>query len=57
MFYLKGDEGLSEAEKDLKSLKEQLHDDQPVGPLIGKCRTLDQVMNIFSLKTFLQFLN
>lgn len=37
-----GDEGLSEAEKDLKNLKEQLHDDQPVGPLIGKCRTLDQ---------------
>ncbi|KAH9311210.1 hypothetical protein KI387_026245, partial [Taxus chinensis] len=37
-----GDDGLSEAEKDLKNLKEQLRDDQPVGPLIGKCRTLDQ---------------
>ncbi|OAY35955.1 RNA cytidine acetyltransferase 2 [Manihot esculenta] len=29
-------EGLSEAERDLKNLKEQLHDDFPVGPLIKK---------------------
>ncbi|XP_058111016.1 RNA cytidine acetyltransferase 2-like [Magnolia sinica] len=35
-------EGLSETEWDLKNLKEQLHDDFPVGPLIGKCCTLDQ---------------
>lgn len=36
-------EGLSEADKDLKDLKDQLSDDFPVGPLIKKCRTLDQV--------------
>ncbi|KAJ4715525.1 RNA cytidine acetyltransferase [Melia azedarach] len=35
-------EGLSEAERDLKDLKEQLNDDFPVGPLIKKCSTLDQ---------------
>eukprot|EP00268_Persea_americana_P066419 TRINITY_DN9034_c1_g1_i1.p1 TRINITY_DN9034_c1_g1~~TRINITY_DN9034_c1_g1_i1.p1 ORF type:complete len:1032 (+),score=211.38 TRINITY_DN9034_c1_g1_i1:177-3272(+) len=35
-------EGLTEPERDLKNLKEQLHDDFPVGPLIGKCCTLDQ---------------
>ncbi|XP_071914190.1 RNA cytidine acetyltransferase 1-like [Coffea arabica] len=35
-------EGLSEAERDLKNLKEQLTDDFPVGPLIKKCCTLDQ---------------
>ncbi|KAF8018616.1 hypothetical protein BT93_H3497 [Corymbia citriodora subsp. variegata] len=35
-------EGLSEAERDLKDLKEQLNDDFPVGPLIKKCCTLDQ---------------
>ncbi|KAG2711709.1 hypothetical protein I3760_04G089400 [Carya illinoinensis] len=35
-------EGLSEAERDLKNLKEQLNDDIPVGPLIRKCCTLDQ---------------
>ncbi|KAK9271864.1 hypothetical protein L1049_002229 [Liquidambar formosana] len=35
-------EGLSEAEQDLKNLKEQLNDDFPVGPLIRKCCTLDQ---------------
>ncbi|KAJ6682510.1 N-ACETYLTRANSFERASE 10 [Salix koriyanagi] len=34
--------GLSEAERDLKNLKEQLHEDFPVGPLIKKCCTLDQ---------------
>lgn len=36
-------EGLSEAEQDLKDLKEQLVDDFPVGPLIKRCCTLDQV--------------
>lgn len=35
-------EGLSEVERDLKDLKEQLNDDFPVGPLIRKCCTLDQ---------------
>ncbi|KAL7588322.1 RNA cytidine acetyltransferase 1 [Lactuca sativa] len=35
-------EGLSEAERDLKDLKEQLKDDFPVGPLIKSCCTLDQ---------------
>ncbi|KAK1421208.1 hypothetical protein QVD17_23378 [Tagetes erecta] len=35
-------EGLSEAQRDLKDLKEQLKDDFPVGPLIKKCCTLDQ---------------
>lgn len=35
-------EGLSEAERELKSLKEQLNDDFPVGPLIRKCCTMDQ---------------
>ncbi|KAI4383508.1 hypothetical protein MLD38_009339 [Melastoma candidum] len=35
-------EGLSEAQRDLKDLKEQLNDDYPVGPLIRKCCTLDQ---------------
>ncbi|KAL1326891.1 hypothetical protein HN51_037015 [Arachis hypogaea] len=35
-------EGLSEAEQDLKNLKEQLNEDFPVGPLIKKCCTLDQ---------------
>uniref|UniRef100_A0A0R0JXN6 RNA cytidine acetyltransferase n=1 Tax=Glycine max TaxID=3847 RepID=A0A0R0JXN6_SOYBN len=33
---------LSEAEQDLKNLKEQLNEDFPVGPLIKKCCTLDQ---------------
>ncbi|XP_043690354.1 RNA cytidine acetyltransferase 1 [Telopea speciosissima] len=35
-------EGLSEAERDLKNLKEQLNNDPLVGPLIKKCCTLDQ---------------
>jgi N-acetyltransferase 10 len=38
-------EGLSEAERNLKNLKEQLHEDFPVGPLVKKCCTLDQVEN------------
>nr|XP_016509367.1 PREDICTED: RNA cytidine acetyltransferase 2-like [Nicotiana tabacum] len=36
-------EGLSEAERELRNLKEQLNEDFPVGPLIRKCCTLDQV--------------
>lgn len=45
LFYwlYKDSEGLSEAERDLKDLKEQLSEDFPVGPLIKKCCTLDQV--------------
>ncbi|MCD7470158.1 hypothetical protein HAX54_009819 [Datura stramonium] len=35
-------EGLSEAETELRNLKEQLNEDFPVGPLIRKCCTLDQ---------------
>ncbi|KAK8653530.1 hypothetical protein V6N13_127525 [Hibiscus sabdariffa] len=35
-------EGLSESERDLKNLKEELNEDFPVGPLIKKCCTLDQ---------------
>ncbi|KAL3818839.1 hypothetical protein ACJIZ3_004744 [Penstemon smallii] len=35
-------EGLSEAERELKTLKEQLNDDFPAGPLIRKCCTMDQ---------------
>ncbi|KAK9163956.1 hypothetical protein Syun_004858 [Stephania yunnanensis] len=35
-------EGLSEAQRDLKNLKEELIDAFPVGPLIKKCCTLDQ---------------
>ncbi|KAF3620548.1 N-acetyltransferase 10 [Capsicum annuum] len=35
-------EGLSEAEKELRNLKEQLNEDFPVGPLIRECCTLDQ---------------
>ncbi|KAK8472631.1 hypothetical protein PHAVU_002G265804 [Phaseolus vulgaris] len=33
---------LSEAELELKNLKEQLNEDFPVGPLIRKCCTMDQ---------------
>ncbi|CAN6442177.1 unnamed protein product [Victoria cruziana] len=43
-----GSIGLSESELELKNLKEQLHDDFPVGPLIGKCRTLDQGKAVIS---------
>lgn len=35
-------EGISESERELKDLKEQLSDTFPVGPLIKKCCTLDQ---------------
>ncbi|XP_021758990.1 RNA cytidine acetyltransferase 1-like [Chenopodium quinoa] len=35
-------DGLSDAERDLKNLKEELNEDFPVGPLIKKCCTLDQ---------------
>lgn len=37
-----GEGGLTEAEKDLKELKDSLRETQPVGSLVGKCRTLDQ---------------
>ncbi|KAM0849436.1 hypothetical protein ACQ4PT_053744 [Festuca glaucescens] len=35
-------EGLSERERELKDLKDQFRQDFPVGPLIGKCCTMDQ---------------
>ncbi|XBH86636.1 hypothetical protein VPH35_074259 [Triticum aestivum] len=35
-------EGLSERERELKDLKDQFREDFPVGPLIGKCCTMDQ---------------
>ncbi|CAN1345010.1 RNA cytidine acetyltransferase 1 [Linum perenne] len=35
-------EGLSEAERQLKDLKEELHDSYPAGSLVKKCCTLDQ---------------
>ncbi|XP_009339476.2 LOW QUALITY PROTEIN: RNA cytidine acetyltransferase 1 [Pyrus x bretschneideri] len=35
-------EGISESQRELKDLKEQLSDAFPVGPLIKKCCTLDQ---------------
>jgi N-acetyltransferase 10 len=35
-------------EKDLKELKESLRDTQPVGPLVGKCRTLDQAKAVIT---------
>lgn len=41
-------EGLSEAERDLKNLKEELSEDYPVGPLIKKCCTLDQGKAVIS---------
>ncbi|XP_010504732.1 PREDICTED: RNA cytidine acetyltransferase 2 [Camelina sativa] len=44
----KDSEGLSEAERDLKSLKDELSDDFPVGPLIKKCCTLDQGKAVIS---------
>jgi elongation factor 1-beta len=35
-------EGLSKRERELKDLKDQFREDFPVGPLIGKCCTMDQ---------------
>jgi len=43
-----GEEGLTESEKDLKELKESLRDTQPVGPLVNKCRTLDQAKAVIT---------
>ncbi|TQD93820.1 hypothetical protein C1H46_020592 [Malus baccata] len=42
MCILQDSEGISEAQRELKDLKEQLSDAFPVGPLIKKCCTLDQ---------------
>lgn len=41
-------EGLTEAERDLKELKDSLRETQPVGPLVGKCRTLDQAKAVIT---------
>ena len=46
---LQDSEGLSKTEQDLKNLKEQLDGTLHVGPLIGKCCTLDQVELLTSL--------
>lgn len=53
---IKDSEGLSEAERELRNLKEQLNEDFPVGPLIRKCCTLDQVsyLNCKSWHLFFQ---
>ncbi|KAG6541499.1 hypothetical protein Mapa_017096 [Marchantia paleacea] len=45
---LEGEDGLTEAEKDLKELKESLKDTLPFGPLVGKCRTLDQAKAVIT---------
>jgi N-acetyltransferase 10 len=39
---------LSERERELKDLKDQFREDFPVGPLIGKCCTMDQV-NVYAV--------
>lgn len=41
-------EGLSDAERDLKNLKEDLKDAFPVGPLIKECCTLDQAKAVIT---------
>jgi N-acetyltransferase 10 len=41
-------EGLSERERELKDLKDQFREEFPVGPLIGKCCTMDQV-NVYAV--------
>lgn len=40
---LKDEEGQSTSERDLKNLKEALKNEAIVGPLIRKCRTIDQL--------------
>ncbi|KAI5080911.1 hypothetical protein GOP47_0004094 [Adiantum capillus-veneris] len=41
-------EELTEADKDLKELKSSLCETQPIGPLVGKCRTLDQAKAVIT---------
>ncbi|KAJ4768261.1 RNA cytidine acetyltransferase [Rhynchospora pubera] len=41
-------EGLSERERELKDLKEQLRDTPPMGQLVGKCCTMDQATAVIS---------
>ncbi|XP_078169083.1 RNA cytidine acetyltransferase 1-like [Carex rostrata] len=41
-------EGLSERERELKDLKEQLRDTTPMGQLVGKCCTMDQATAVIS---------
>ncbi|GBG87241.1 hypothetical protein CBR_g45300 [Chara braunii] len=45
---LEGEEGMSEAERELKELKESLADTQPIGSLVAKCRTLDQAKAVIT---------
>ena len=40
---------MSERERELKDLKDQFREDFPVGPLIGKCCTMDQVQFTYLL--------
>jgi len=54
---LKDSEGLSEAERSLKNLKEGLNEDFPAGPLIKKCCTLDQVLTNVIAYVVLLFFN
>lgn len=44
---------LSEADKDLKELKDSLRDTQPAGLLVQKCRTLDQVISLDLVQSLL----
>ncbi|CAM6087692.1 unnamed protein product [Calypogeia fissa] len=43
-----GEKGFTEADKDLKDLKESLADTLPVGPLVSKCRTFDQAKAVIT---------
>jgi N-acetyltransferase 10 len=50
---------LSKRERELKDLKDQFREDFPVGPLIGKCCTVDQVQfdsNVVNILTKNNFL-
>eukprot|EP00850_Spirogloea_muscicola_P005761 SM000026S09010 [mRNA] locus=s26:915149:923348:- [translate_table: standard] len=42
------EESTTEAEQDLKELKESLKDTQPMGALVDKCRTLDQAKAVIT---------
>ncbi|GAQ78702.1 N-acetyltransferase 10 [Klebsormidium nitens] len=43
-----GGEVLTEAERDLKELKESLKDTQPMGALVDRCKTLDQAKAVIT---------
>nr|XP_011468502.1 PREDICTED: UPF0202 protein At3g57940-like [Fragaria vesca subsp. vesca] len=50
-------EGISELERELKDLNEQLSDACPVGPLIKKCCTLDQLWILVERQSGLDLIN